>query len=126
MPVIKCHHGCSLHVSTPEWVATLTIDQLRYAREAMDAKIKAVEESQKRTGWRLCRGGACEANYREDDFEKAADHLLRIFKSRFMREADDWIEKPYGYLYFERNLPRITPELVSQIEYDTEWFPAKL
>ncbi|OZY26568.1 hypothetical protein [Pseudomonas lundensis] len=126
MPVIKCHHGCSLHVSTPEWVATLTIDQLRYAREAMDAKIKAVEESQKRTVWRLCRGGACEANYREDDFEKAADHLLRIFKSRFMREADDWIEKPYGYLYFERNLPRITPELVSQIEYDTEWFPAKL
>ncbi|MCT8954574.1 hypothetical protein MN546_19215 [Pseudomonas lundensis] len=126
MPVIKCHHGCSLHVSTPEWVATLTIDQLRYAREAMDAKIKAVEESQKRTVWRVCRGGACEANYREDDFEKAADHLLRIFKSRFMREADDWIEKPYGYLYFERNLPRITPELVSQIEYDTEWFPAKL
>ena len=126
MPVIKCHHGCSLHVSTPEWVATLTLDQLRYAREAMDAKIKAVEESQKRTVWRVCRGGACEANYREDDFEKAADHLLRIFKSRFMREADDWIEKPYGYLYFERNLPRITPELVSQIEYDTEWFPAKL
>ena len=126
MPVIKCHHGCSLHVSTPEWVATLTIDQLRYAREAMDAKIKAVEESQKRTVWRVCRGGACEAIYREDDFEKAADHLLRIFKSRFMREADDWIEKPYGYLYFERNLPRITPELVSQIEYDTEWFPAKL
>ena len=126
MPEIKCRHGCSLHVSTPEWVATLTIDQLRYAREAMDAKIKAVEESQKRTVWRLCRGGACEANYREDDFEKAADHLLRIFKSRFMREADDWIEKPYGYLYFERNLPRITPELVSQIEYDTEWFPAKL
>ena len=126
MPVIKCHHGCSLHVSTPEWVATLTVDQLRCAREAMDAKIKAVEESQKRTVWRLCRGGACEANYREDDFEKAADHLLRIFKSRFMREADDWIEKPYGYLYFERNLPRITPELVSQIEYDTEWFPAKL
>ena len=125
MPVIKCHHGCSLHVSTPEWVATLTIDQLRYAREAMDAKIKAVEESPKRTVWRVCIGVISEANYREDDFEKAADHLLRIFKSRFMREAADWIEKPYGYLNFERNLPHITPELVSQIEYDTEWFPAK-
>ena len=54
MPEIKCHHGCSLHVSTPEWVATLTVDQLRCAREAVDADIKAVEESPKRTVWRDC------------------------------------------------------------------------
>ena len=55
-----------------------------------------------------------------------SDHLLQIYKERFMSEAADWIEKPRGYLNFERDLPHITPESVSQIEYDTEWFPAKL
>ena len=126
MPEIKCHHGCSMSVGTDQWVSTLTIDQMRYACETMGEKIKAIEDAPKRTVWRVCRGGLCEANYREDEYEKAADHLLRIFKERFMSEAADWIEKPRGYLNFERDLPHITPERVSQIEYDTEWFPAKL
>ena len=125
MPEIKCHHGCSMSVGTDEWVSTLTIDQIRYAKEQMDKKIKAAEEAPKRTVWMVCRGGLCEANYREDEYEKAADHLLQIYKERFMSEAADWIEKPRGYLNFERDLPHITPERVSQIEYDTEWFPAK-
>ena len=125
MPEIKCHHGCSMSVGTDEWVSTLTIDQIRYAKEQMDKKIKAAEEAPKRTVWRVCRGGLCEANYREDEYEKAADHLLQIYKERFMSEAADWIEKPRGYLNFERDLPHITPERVSQFEYETEWFPAK-
>ena len=125
MPEIKCHHGCSMSVGTDEWVSTLTIDQIRYAKEQMDKKIKAAEEAPKRTVWRVCRGGLCEANYREDEYEKAADHLLQIYKERFMSEAADWIEKPRGYLNFERELPHITPERVSQFEYNTEWFPAK-
>ena len=125
MPEIKCHHGCSMSVGTDEWVSTLTIDQIRYAKEQMDKKIKAAEEAPKRTVWRVCRGSLCEANYREDEYEKAADHLLQIYKERFMSEAADWIEKPRGYLNFERDLPHITPERVSQFEYETEWFPAK-
>ena len=125
MPEIKCHHGCSMSVGTDEWVSTLTIDQIRYAKEQMDKKIKAAEEAPKRTVWRVCRGGLCEANSREDEYEKAADHLLQIFKERLKSDAADWIEKPRGYLNFERDLPHITPERVSQFEYETEWFPAK-
>ena len=49
MPEIKCHHGCSMSVGTDQWVSTLTIDQMRYAREAMDNKIKAAEEWPKRS-----------------------------------------------------------------------------
>jgi hypothetical protein len=115
-----------MSVGTDQWIATLTIDQIRYACETMGKKIKAAEEAPKRTVWRLCRGGLCEANYREDEYEKAADHLLRIYKERFMSEATEWIEKRRGYLNFERDLPHITPEHVSQIEYDTEWFPTEL
>lgn len=42
-----------------------------------------------------------------------------------MKTAPDWINKPFGYLVFERQLPSLTPELVTQFEYDTEWFSAK-
>ena len=125
MSTIQCHLGHEQSISTDDWVATLTLDQLRYARTAMDDKIKAAESQPRRTVWRVSRGGVCVANYHEDQYEKAANHLLRIYKERFMSEAADWLKKPYGYLTFERQLPSITPELVTQFEYDTEWFPAK-
>ncbi len=46
MPEIKCHMGHTQHVSTTDWVAALTLDQLRFARDAMDEKIKAAEAQQ--------------------------------------------------------------------------------
>ena len=125
MPEIKCEHGHAMSVGTREWIATLTLDQLRFAREEADAKIKAAEAQPKRTVWRVCRGGFCEANYREDQYDKAADHLLRIFKEKFMAEAAEYVKKPYGTLTFQRELPSIEIERVTQFEYDNEWFPEK-
>lgn len=125
MPEIKCHMGHAQSVSTTDWVATLTLDQLRFARDAMDEKIKAAEAQPKRIVWRVCRGGVCEANYQEDQYEKAADHLLRIFKANFMDEAADYVKKPYGTETFRRELPSIEIERCTQFEYETEWFPAK-
>ncbi|AYG07716.1 hypothetical protein D7M10_11715 [Pseudomonas fluorescens] len=124
MPEIKCEFGHTQSIGTDAWVATLTLDQMRYAHDQMAAKIKAAEAQSKRTVWRVSNGSICEGNYREEDFEKAADHLLRIFKAKFMEEAPAWIEKPYGYLVFDRQLPSLTPELVTQHEYDSEWFPS--
>ena len=125
MPVIKCFHGHEQHISTDDWVAALTLDQLRHAHKTMDEKIKAAEAQPKRTVWRVCRDGLCVADYPEDQYEKAADHLLQIYKEHFMPEAEYWLKKPYGYVTFEREMPRITPELVTPLEYDTEWFSAK-
>lgn len=70
-------------------------------------------------------GGICEANYREEDYEEAADHLVRIYQERLLSEATIWVEKPYDCVNFERNLPCIKPERVSAFEYETEWFPIK-
>lgn len=125
MPAIKCDHGHVTNVSTPEWIAQLSLDQMRRAIELMAEKIKAAEAQARRTVWRVSNGTFCEGNYREEDFEQAADHLLRIYKGEFMKVAPEWIEKPFGYLVFERQLPSLTPELVTQFEYDNEWFPAK-
>ncbi|CAI8806694.1 Eae protein [Pseudomonas chlororaphis] len=125
MPVITCQHGCSMGIGTDEWVGTLTLDQLRYARDQMAEKIKAAEAQPKRCVWRICRGGLVEENYREEDFEKAADHLSRIFKEHFIEEAKVFVERHYGTLRFEREIPHISVELATQFEYDNEWFPAK-
>lgn len=125
MPEIKCEFGHTQNIGTDEWVGTLTLDQMRYARDRMAEKIKAAEAQPKRTVWRVCQGGFCSGNYREEDYEQAADHLLRIYKAELMKVAPDWIEKPFGYNVFERQLPSLAPELVTQLEYDTEWFPAK-
>jgi len=126
MPEIKCHMGHAQHISTTDWVAALTLDQLRFARDAMDKKIKAAEPTPERVVWRVCRGGVCEGSYPEDQYEKAADHLLRIFKAKFMEEAADYVKKPYGTETFRREMPSIEIERVTQFEYDTEWFPNKL
>ncbi|WP_426618316.1 hypothetical protein ACP3TY_19915 [Pseudomonas rustica] len=125
MPEIKCEFGHVQRIGTDAWVATLTLDQMRYARDQMAEKISAAEAQPKRTVWRVSNGSICEGNYREEHFEQAADHLLRIYKAKFMEEAPGWLEKPSGYLTFERQLPSLTPELVTQHEYDTEWFPTK-
>ena len=124
MPEIKCLHGCSMSIGTDDWVAGLTLDQMRYARDQMADKIKAAEALPKRTIWRVCCSSTCIANYREDQYEKAADHLLRIFKETFMEEAADFVKKPFGTETFRRQLPSIEIERVTQHEYDTEWFPA--
>lgn len=125
MPEIKCEFGHAQSIGTDAWVATLTLDQMRYARDQMSEKIKAAEAQPKRTVWRVCNGSYCVGNYREEDFEMAADHLQRIYKDAFLKVAPDWVAKPFGYQLFERQLPSLAPELVTHFEYDNEWFPAK-
>lgn len=124
MPEIKCHAGHTMSVGTDEWIGQLSLDQLRYARDQMAAKIKKAEEQPKRIVWRVCGGhGWVAENYREEEFEKAAEHLLQIFKEAFIKEAKDFIAEPYGTLSFEREVPHIAVERVTQLEYETEWFP---
>lgn len=43
MPEIKCHMAHTYHVSTTDWVATLILGQLRYARTAINDKIKTTK-----------------------------------------------------------------------------------
>eukprot|EP01030_Chromulinospumella_sphaerica_P018659 gene18659-18529_t len=73
----------------------------------MDEKIKAAEATPKREVWRVCRGSVWVGNYPEGQYEKAADHLLHIFKPKFMEEAAGYVKKPYGTETFRRELPSI-------------------
>ncbi|MBL4833606.1 MAG: hypothetical protein JKY26_06480 [Pseudomonas sp.] len=123
MPEIKCEHGHPVHVSTPDFLAGLTVDQLRYAGERIEETLKKVDEQKKRIVWRVSKSGWVDGNYREEEFEKAADHLVRIFKEAFVKEAAGFVKDRCPVRFFKDSIPEIVPEIVSQHEYDTEWFP---
>ena len=128
MAVVKCDHGHSASISTPEFVGQLTLDQKRYARELLEREIKAAEEGPKRVVWLVYDIYCSVAHYPEQEYEKAADHLLQIFKGHFLEEAADLAEHaPDRNLYeFNRSMPRVEAHRVTQHEYETEWFPPKV
>jgi hypothetical protein len=125
MPEIRCSYGHTQSIGTDEWIKQLTLDQLRYARQQMDAKIAAAEEQPRRTVWAVDDGICVEAWYREEDYEKAADHLLRIFKEAFVKEAKDFKGGPNSIHEFKQSIPSISPHRVTQLEYDTEYLLTK-
>ena len=45
MPEIKCEFGHKQSIGTDAWVETLTLDQMKYARDQMAEKIKAATSS---------------------------------------------------------------------------------
>lgn len=46
-------YGHATHVSTPQWIELLTLDQMRRAVELMSEKITAAEAQPKRVIWRV-------------------------------------------------------------------------
>jgi hypothetical protein len=125
VPEFRCECGRSKHLGTDEWLKGLTLDQVRHAKTRADEIITRAEEASRRTVWVVNNGTYNDAFYREGEYEKAAEHLLRIFKEKFMPEAKDYSEKPYAPRRFAEEVPHIYPERVTQHEYDNEWFPEK-
>lgn len=114
-------------MSTAEYLNTLTIDQLRYARDYADEKIKQAEDGLKRVVWQVCRDGIqVDSSYREEEYEKAADRLIAIFKEHFVYEAQNLLEFRGSTYQFSKEIPSIEAMYVTQTEYDAEWFPAEV
>lgn len=125
MPEIKCEYGHTQSIGTDAWVSTLTLDQLRYARQQMTEKIDKAEQGPRRTVWLVDDGITVDGFYREEAYADAAEHLLRIYKDAFLREAKDFSGGPGSVHDFRQSIPHIEPRRVTQFEYDAEWFPAK-
>jgi hypothetical protein len=126
MPKIKCDYGHIQTIGTDEWLTQLTLDQLKYARDEADKIIKKAKEAPRRTVWQVVIDDCIiEAIYREEDHRKASDHLLRIYGEKFAEEAAHFNESPCSAYVFNKQLPKIVIERVTQFEYDTEYFPAK-
>jgi len=119
----KCWQGHAINVSTPDFLSGLSVDQLRYAGRAIKSMLEKIDDQQRRTVWRVSCGGSVSGNFREEDYEKAADYFLQIYKEKFMKEAADFVANPGNIYHFNEEIPAIEPERCSQHEYDTEWFP---
>lgn len=125
MPELKCEYGHTMRIGTDEWISQLSLDQLRYARQQMADKIDKAEQGPRRTVWLVDDGITIDGFYREEAFADAADHLLRIYKDVFVREAKDFGGGAGSVHEFKQSIPHIEPRRVTQFEYDTEWFPTK-
>ncbi|MEG7359999.1 hypothetical protein [Pseudomonas citronellolis] len=125
MPEIRCDCGRSQHIGTDDWLKSMTLDQVRYAKEKAEGIIKKADEAPRRTVWCVSDGTVIDRFYREDEYEKAADRLAQIFREVFVREAADFTRAPYGRGRFAEEIPHIYPQRVTQYEYDNEWFPEK-
>lgn len=123
MSGVKCEHGHPVCVGTDVWIDSLTVDQIRYAQERINSVLEAIDQEPKKTVWRVSDGITCVGNYREEAYEEAVNHLMRIFKDNFMSEARHFLDSPSGSLTFTRALPKVFPEIVTQHEYSKEWFP---
>ncbi|WP_085638042.1 MULTISPECIES: hypothetical protein [unclassified Pseudomonas] len=113
-------------ISTPEFIASMSLGQLHAAGDLIRDRIRVVEAEKKRIVWQVCRGGIIDRSFREEQFEAAADHLLSIFRKHFLEIAADFVAGRTGTTReMAQEIPRIEAELVPQFEYETQWFPAK-
>ncbi|MEK0228506.1 hypothetical protein WMC70_10865 [Klebsiella variicola] len=94
-------------------IRTFDLDRLRSLREFVGDLIARKEEEPRRTVWRVCCGGICYENFREDEYLKAAEFLLK--KAREI-DADAFSDRS------DRRLEIISRRVIES-EYEG-WFDA--
>lgn len=71
-----------LLTGTQAFLDRLDLDQLRFARDAVDERINAKIEEEKRTVWRVCDRVMCRGNFREENYLGAvafmAEEAIRL------------------------------------------------
>lgn len=106
-------------MSTTEYLDKLTIDQLRFARDEADKRIKAAESKPKKIVWTIGDKWMNIAWYREEEYEQAYD--------RWVKEIQKAGPKYLGRMVDERhntsnlNLVQLAPIYENEVEYE-EWF----
>lgn len=110
-------------MSTTEYLDSLTIDQLRWAREEADKRIKKAEESPKKIVWIVTNGSYNISNHREEDYQEAVKSLIKAIETDIHVEwaFEDAIKDRGSLSTFAQNFPRIKLLWQNEIEYE-EWF----
>lgn len=107
-------------MSTNEYLDSLTIDQLRYARDEADKRIKKAEQQPKKIVWVVSNGFYNDGWYREEDYDKALKHLQKLLmEDRASKSFRDMIKEHHSVNLF--HLPSIEPYYNNETEYE-EWF----
>lgn len=110
-------------MSTSEYLDSLTIDQLRYARDEADKRIKKAEESPKKIVWIVTNGNYNITWHREEDYSKAVESLIKAIQTDVHVEwaFEDAIKERCNSNVFSQNFPKIKLLWQNETEYE-EWF----
>jgi hypothetical protein len=106
-------------MSIPEYIETLSIDQLRYFKERADEKIKAAENKPKKIVWVVSTDSYNDSWYREEDYEAAYKAYLKLLDKLALEKMKEFVEgRPFiRYL----GIPELTARYENEVEYE-EWF----
>lgn len=102
-------------MSTTEFLKTLTLDQLIFARDTAAEMIKAIREEEKKAVWRVTDRWMSHGNFRTEDYLKAIECFVRVATSNFAKCGDDVQSNR------EDLMLRIDCEMVPASEYEG-WF----
>lgn len=76
-------HDGEAAMSTDDFLAGLELHQLRYAREAVDARIKEKEREQKLIVWSVDDRDVVLEYFGSDEYMKAVEYLVGVARERF-------------------------------------------
>ena len=106
-------------MSTTDYLDTLTIDQLRFARDEADKRIKAAELKPKKIVWVVSDHCINLKWFREEDFQSAFDFYVSAVQKEGVRYMKEFIEERPGTRYYEQI--ELKPIYENGVEYE-EWF----
>ena len=109
-------------MSTNDYLDKLTLDQLRYARDEADRRIKQAEDSPKKIIWVVSNGMFNVSWHREEDYQKAIQSFVKVMqREETVSTFTDMIEDRGSIYDFKQWLPTLTAWYQNEVEYE-EWF----
>lgn len=110
-------------MSTSEYLDGLTIDQLRFAREEADKRIKKAEAQPKKIVWVVSNGSYTVSWHREEDYENAVKSYIKTLETdvHVKWAFEDTMENRTSMRSFENNFPSLRGLYQNEVEYE-EWF----
>ena len=107
-------------MSIEKYLSTLTLDQLNYCKQKASELIDKAAQQENKYVWFISYGMCNIAWFKEEDYEKACDRFLEVFKERFPDRAWYLLSSRFAPSYCD--IPVLRVERVTQMEYD-EYFP---
>lgn len=101
-------------MSIEKYLSTLTLDQLNYCKQKASELIDKAAQQEKKYVWLISDGMCNIAWFKEEDYEKACNRFLEVFKARCL------LSSRFAPSYCD--IPVLCIESVTQMEYD-EYFP---
>ena len=106
-------------MSTTDYLDKLTFDQLRFARDEADRRIKAAERKPNKIVWVISDEYINRKWFREEDYEQAFEYYLKELQKEGVRYMKSFIEERPSTRYYKKI--ELQPNYENEVEYE-EWF----